>query len=186
MQTTLAGARWAAASSRSFWRSYYRAGVLEAFPQFFGGKNMPDFFQFKENNISLEQNEQLIKNKITGQGLFGLWWEIFLKVCHQSTTFPKRKMPIPMEKKKKNVSARCFDVQDFSLQLRNSDFPKNAITNGKQGGGYESHLPCHRHSELPQVVGVDFTRPLSRSTGTPKECTKWVFPKIMVPPNHPF
>lgn len=53
------------------------------------------------------------------------------------------------ENKKKRQPKVFFDVQDFSNATSN---PQHAITNGKQGGGYESHLPCHRHSELPQVV----------------------------------
>ena len=44
--STLAGARWAAASSRSFWRSYYRA----AFPPVFPGekKHARFFLMFKD------------------------------------------------------------------------------------------------------------------------------------------
>lgn len=55
-----------------------------------------------------------------------------------------------MEKTKKSAHV-YFDVQDFSLQLRNSDLPKNAITNRITKGGHMNPI-CHKQSELPQVV----------------------------------
>ncbi len=161
--STLAGARWAAAASRSFWRSYRATVGLGGISPHLGEKTCQIFVSVQGKQYSKQHEHMNLSKSMQMLHCNGQFWLTFLHstICQGLfslwSDLPESLQNFQTDGENKNMNVRrkfFFEFQGLSLQLRISDFPKNAITNGQRRGDMNpishaiSTLNSHRWSVI--------------------------------------